>query len=100
MSYTIEEVNKHCTENDCWIVIGNKVLDVTPFLSQHPAGPAIILKFGGKDVTEDLKIIRHSSKAQKMFNKYTIGILKSNTNSIIKQIIFKFNNYIFNFGTQ
>lgn len=30
--YTMEEVAKHTTKDDCWVVISGQVLDVTKFL--------------------------------------------------------------------
>ena len=33
--YTLNEVKKHNKENDCWIIVKNKVYDVTPFLKYH-----------------------------------------------------------------
>lgn len=35
-SVSLEEVAKHNKESDCWIVVDNKVYDVTKFLSEHP----------------------------------------------------------------
>ena len=36
--YTMEEVRKHKTDNDCWIVWNGGVYDVTNFLPDHPGG--------------------------------------------------------------
>ena len=33
---TLEEVSKHKSENDCWVVVNGQVLDVTNFLPDHP----------------------------------------------------------------
>jgi L-lactate dehydrogenase (cytochrome) len=33
-----QEVSKHSSANDCWIVVGNKVWDFTQFASTHPGG--------------------------------------------------------------
>lgn len=48
--YTMSEVAKHNNINDCWLVIQNKVYDVTSFIPQHPGGNEI-LKGCGKDAT-------------------------------------------------
>eukprot|EP00894_Picocystis_sp_ML_P000578 jgi/Pico_ML_1/51095/g2182.t2 len=39
----MEEVQKHNTEDDCWLVIGEKVYDVTAYLPEHPGGADIML---------------------------------------------------------
>ncbi|PGH16461.1 hypothetical protein AJ79_01792 [Helicocarpus griseus UAMH5409] len=46
------EVGAHKSANDCWIVVDNQVWDVTDFLSEHPGGPSIILKYAGRDATK------------------------------------------------
>ncbi len=39
---------KHCNTSDCaWVVIDNKVYDVTPFLDLHPGGGDLILQATG-----------------------------------------------------
>jgi cytochrome b involved in lipid metabolism len=35
---TMEQVEKHDNEKDCWIVVEKKVYDCTKFLSDHPGG--------------------------------------------------------------
>lgn len=44
---TTLELAKHNSAQDCWIVYGGKVFDVTMFLSLHPGGPAPIARFCG-----------------------------------------------------
>ena len=36
--FTEEEVPKHNTSDDCRIILGNDVLDITKFISEHPGG--------------------------------------------------------------
>merc|ERR1740121_258500 len=43
--YTMEEVAKHTTKADCWVVVNGEVLNVTNFLSEHPGGELAILTF-------------------------------------------------------
>lgn len=55
---TVEEVQKHTgLDTGVWVVINGKVYDLTEFLSRHPGGAKIILKYAGKD-------------ALAIFNKY------------------------------
>lgn len=48
---TAAELARHNSRSDCWVAIHGKVYDVTSFLSEHPAGAAVILKQAGKDAT-------------------------------------------------
>merc|ERR1740120_51891 len=56
-AYTLEEVAKHTTKSDCWVVVSGQVLNVTNFLSEHPGGELAILTFAGKDATEEFDMI-------------------------------------------
>lgn len=50
-TFTREEVAKHSSENDCWIIIDSAVYDVTKFADMHPGGAKLLLEYGGKDAT-------------------------------------------------
>lgn len=55
---TVEEVQSHTSvDTGVWVVINGKVYDLTDFLSRHPGGKSIILKYAGKN-------------ALAIFNKY------------------------------
>lgn len=45
---SLEEVSKHNTENDFWMVVHGKVYDMTNFLPNHPGGKAVLKQFMGK----------------------------------------------------
>mmetsp|Transcript_15424 Transcript_15424/g.29091 ORF Transcript_15424/g.29091 Transcript_15424/m.29091 type:complete len:924 (+) Transcript_15424:130-2901(+) len=72
--YTMEEIEKHNTESDAWIIVNDKVYDCTEYLELHPGGSDSILINAGGDSTEDFVAI-HSSKATKMLEKFYIGDL-------------------------
>jgi len=72
--FTMAEVEAHSAEDDCWIVIANKVYDATPYLKEHPGGSASITMNGGMDATEDFDAV-HSDKARKMLEDFYIGEL-------------------------
>ncbi|KLU90228.1 cytochrome b2 [Magnaporthiopsis poae ATCC 64411] len=46
-----DELSQHNTKESCWVVIYDKVWDVTDFLNTHPGGAQIILKHAGSDLT-------------------------------------------------
>ncbi|KIJ08658.1 L-lactate dehydrogenase, partial [Paxillus involutus ATCC 200175] len=50
-TYTLAQVAEHKTTASCWVIIRNKVYDVTDFLFDHPGGPQVIVDFGGQDAT-------------------------------------------------
>eukprot|EP00894_Picocystis_sp_ML_P000577 jgi/Pico_ML_1/51094/g2182.t1 len=73
----MEEVQKHNTEDDCWLVIGEKVYDVTAYLPEHPGGADIMLGSTGYDATDDFEDVGHSTSAREEMEKFCIGKFKS-----------------------
>ena len=47
----MDEVRKHNTIKDCWIIFYDKVYDISSFLPEHPGGIPIIAAHSGKDAT-------------------------------------------------
>jgi len=76
--FTMAEVSKHNTEEDCWIIVKDRVYDVSEYLELHPGGIDSITINAGHDATEDFVAI-HSAKATKMLEKYYIGDLDVST---------------------
>jgi len=72
---TLEEVAKHTTKGDCWVVVEGQVLNVTSFLSQHPGGELAILTFAGKDATEEFNMIHPPDVIGKYAPDAIIGAL-------------------------
>ncbi|KAH7103684.1 FMN-dependent dehydrogenase-domain-containing protein [Auriculariales sp. MPI-PUGE-AT-0066] len=48
-----DEVAKHNSRESCWVVIADRVYDVTEFLESHPGGANVILKYAGRDATAE-----------------------------------------------
>ncbi|WFD34948.1 L-lactate dehydrogenase (cytochrome) [Malassezia cuniculi] len=51
MKISYQEVSKHNTREDCYVILYNKVYDMSEFIPHHPGGPQIIVKYAGKDAT-------------------------------------------------
>ncbi|XP_012287173.1 cytochrome b5 isoform X2 [Orussus abietinus] len=74
-TYTRLEVAKHKDTKETWIIIHNKVYDVTKFLNEHPGGEEVIQEQSGRDATEAFEDVGHSSDARQMMEPYQIGEL-------------------------
>lgn len=46
-SFTVADLQQHCTQDSCYLAINGKVYDVTTFLEEHPGGFDIILGSAG-----------------------------------------------------
>ncbi|KAK6465199.1 osmotic growth protein [Scheffersomyces coipomensis] len=77
--FTEEEVAKHNKPNDCWVIIKNVVLDLTPFLKDHPGGEQSIKNFGGKDATESFEMLHEDNFIEKYTKECVLGRIKGKT---------------------
>merc|ERR1719450_1535854 len=73
--YSAEEVAKHTSKTDCWVILNDRVLDVTSFLSQHPGGELAILTFAGKDATAEFDMIPPPDVIEKYAPDAVIGVV-------------------------
>ena len=84
----LDEVARHDTYQDCWVVIYDRVYDVTSFLHSHPGGQDVIMDHAGRDATLAFHGTGHSSNAVFQMRDYVIGELPS------KQRIFRTPNNV------
>ncbi|KAK6457229.1 outer mitochondrial membrane isoform [Scheffersomyces xylosifermentans] len=73
--YSLQEVRKHDTPKDLWMVIYNRVYDVTAFAGDHPGGVEVLFDCGGVDATEAFEDVAHSDDAVNMLAPYFLGDL-------------------------
>ncbi|KAJ8663776.1 hypothetical protein O0I10_000050 [Lichtheimia ornata] len=82
-TYTYEEVAKHNKPNDLWMVIHNKVFDITPFIDEHPGGEEVLFDEGAKDASGPFDDVGHSDDARELMTKYYIGDIDSKSAPVI-----------------
>lgn len=79
--YSLDDVAIHASADDCWMVIGGGVYDVTEYIAAEKHGPAIA-QGCGVDATEGFETrpmgsgTPHSANARAMMQKYYIGDLE------------------------
>merc|ERR1719440_2606924 len=71
-SFTKEDVASHNSKSSCWVILHDRVLDVTDFLKDHPGGELAILTFAGKDATEEFDMIHPPDVIDKYLSKDSI----------------------------
>lgn len=86
----IAEVSKHNTNSDCWIVVNNKVYNISDYASSHPGGARNILNSCGKESTQAFNTkggtgSPHSPSANSMLVKFYVGDLNQVVGSNLPQ---------------
>ena len=76
MYYYLKEVKQHNKSNDCWLIVHNKVYDVTSMINIHPGSENAIKKKCGTDVTIDYNFHSYNTK-KNIWKKYHIGYIKN-----------------------
>jgi predicted heme/steroid binding protein len=67
-AFTMEEVAKHCTEEDGWIVFEGKIYDVSGFVS-HPGGK-VIFTYLGRDATDVFRAFHAEGTEKQLRGRY------------------------------
>ncbi|XP_038848391.1 cytochrome b5-like [Salvelinus namaycush] len=73
--YTLEEIKAHNMSKDAWLIIHDKVYNITSFLEEHPGGEEVLVEQAGADATESFEDVGHSTDAREMLIQYYIGEL-------------------------
>ncbi|KAF2019156.1 hypothetical protein BU24DRAFT_364576 [Aaosphaeria arxii CBS 175.79] len=64
-SVAVNEVQKHSSESDCWIVVDGTIWDITDFAPNHPGGAEIIYKHAGLDASSAYNAVHSPSLISK-----------------------------------
>lgn len=72
--FTREEVKRHASEEDLWIIIDSAVYDMSRFIDLHPGGAFPILEYAGKDATDAFYGL-HRQEVLVKYNRYKIGTI-------------------------
>ncbi|KAL2818642.1 hypothetical protein BJX63DRAFT_419178 [Aspergillus granulosus] len=85
--FSRNEIEKHSTEDDCWIVINGNVYDATSVMSWHPGGKAPIMAHAGRvheDTTGEFESI-HDDFAHTKLQECILGTVTKKTQDFMKQ---------------
>ncbi|EQL00985.1 flavocytochrome c [Ophiocordyceps sinensis CO18] len=80
--FSMEEVAKHNTKEDLWVVVKGVVMDLSNWLDEHPGGPQAIMNFMGRDATEEFEMLHDDEVIPKYAPEQVIGRVKGQTPSL------------------
>ena len=72
---SLDEVRDHCTMEDGWMVLYDRVYQVSNLLRLHPGGEEVMAEYLGYDATIAFQGVGHSKAASRMLQPNLIGIL-------------------------
>jgi len=71
-----EEIVKHNSAASLWVVIQDKVYDVTTFAPEHPGQMEAILRWAGKDCTKQFFGDQHPDTVREMVGRFQVGFVQ------------------------
>jgi len=77
---SMDEVAKHKTKDDCWVVLYGKAYDLTKFAKVHPGGAKLITDAAGMDATAQFDPIHPKDIMDKLLKpSLTMGVVDAAT---------------------
>ncbi|KAH8105983.1 cytochrome b5 [Cristinia sonorae] len=70
---TFEELKTNNHKDSLWILLHEKVYNVTKFIDEHPGGDEVILAETSKDATEAFEDVGHSDEARALLADMLVG---------------------------
>lgn len=75
-SFTLSEIALHDRNDDLWMIIHDKVYDVTSIIDDHPGGAEVLFECAGLDATEAFDDVGHSQDSVDMLKPLFVGLVK------------------------
>uniref|UniRef100_A0A7S0ISH2 Cytochrome b5 heme-binding domain-containing protein n=1 Tax=Calcidiscus leptoporus TaxID=127549 RepID=A0A7S0ISH2_9EUKA len=72
---SLADVAKHSEKEDVWMVLHDRVYNVTAYLDEHPGGEEVLMDRAGANATMDFEDVGHSKDARKQLEKFEVGEL-------------------------
>ncbi|KAJ7462112.1 cytochrome b5-like heme/steroid binding domain-containing protein [Mycena latifolia] len=76
---TFADLKANNTKDSLYVLIHEKVYDVTKFLDEHPGGDEVILAENGQDATEAFEDVGHSDEARELLPGMFVGEFEKNS---------------------
>lgn len=73
--FTYADVAAHTGRHDLYVVVHDKVLDLSSFVDEHPGGEEVLVDQGGKDASEPFEDVGHSADARQLLETLVVGTL-------------------------
>jgi sterol 14-demethylase len=73
--FTRAEVAKHTFRDDLWIIVNNKVYDITTYVPLHQGGEQALLNVAGGEATAQVEGPQHPGTVPTLLSRFQIGVL-------------------------
>jgi L-lactate dehydrogenase (cytochrome) len=85
---SMQEVERHNTPDDCWVVLNGSVYDLSAFQKEHPGGSKIITDNAGKDVSNLFNPVHPKDIVQRLLPaEACVGVVDESTVDPHKHVV-------------
>ncbi|KAH9853648.1 cytochrome b5 [Lenzites betulinus] len=70
---TYAELKAHNSKDSLYLLLHEKVYDVTKFIDEHPGGDEVIIAEAARDATEAFEDVGHSDEARALLTDLFVG---------------------------
>jgi cytochrome b involved in lipid metabolism len=71
--FTLDDLKAKNSRQGLYVLLHNKVYDVTKFIDEHPGGDEVILAEAGQDATDAFEDVGHSDEARELLVDFYVG---------------------------